>query len=214
MVPSAPTNRVVPAVLIMCPPSSASAVMRCPTCERGYCTVTASHWSGAIPTKSKMPSLLARETALVAPEAGPASKVAVKSRTTGGKGGPWVLAIGGFAGTPVLLRELEATKAVVGVAGRFVEGGGGEGALGSIGSGGEAGDNRYGASVGAGLAEGDEPAGGIVGVATGSELTGCCVGVARIGAIVGEAAIGGGVRIGGGDCEGRSAQACVIGWVR
>jgi hypothetical protein len=157
--------------------------------------------------------LLARETDLVAPEAGPASKVAVKSRTAGGKGGPWVLAIGGFAGAPVLLRELEAIKAVVGVLGFFVEGGGGEGALGNVGNAGEPGDNRNGASVGAAEAEGDEPAGGGVGVATGGELTGCCVGVATIGGIVGDGPIGEAVGIGGGDCKSRSAHASVIGWV-
>jgi hypothetical protein len=193
----------------MCPPFNGSAVIRCPTSDRGYWTVTPIHWSGAIPTKSKMPSLLARETDLVAPAAGPGSKVAVRSRTVGGKGGPLGFAVGGFAGGPVLVRAREITKAVVGGAGGFVNGGGGEGALGSVGKAGVAGDSRYGARVGAAEAEGDELAGGIVGVATGGELTGRWVGVATTGGMVGEGAAGTGVGIGGGDCKGRPVQALV-----
>jgi hypothetical protein len=193
------------------PPLSGSAVMGCPTSESGYFTVTPTHSSGAIPIKSKIPSLLARETDLAVPEAGPASKVAIKSRTAGGNAGPCILAVGGFAGTPVLLRELEAIKAAVGALGPFVEGGGGEGALGTVGNAGAEADNRKGASVGAAAAEGEEPAGGMVGVATGGELTGRCVGLATTEGIVGEGAVGGGVGIGGGDCEGRSAHALVSG---
>lgn len=118
-------------------------------------------------------------------------------------------AVGGFAGTPLLVRAREITKAVVGAAGGFVKGGGGEGALGSVGNAGVAGDSRYGASVGAAEAEGDVFAGGIVGVATGGELTGRWVGVATTGGIVGKGAAGDGVGIGGGNCEGRPARALV-----